>query len=98
MKPRIVAVGMLDHKIFKRDTFFVQINDYEVMLYEACTDGSVKPIVDTPAPLRFVTASLQKFNNMVATEAPVEIDSASELPKFIGKFVLMSNGTCRLVG
>jgi len=89
---------MLDYVTFGRDTFFVQINDQEVMLYEARTDGSVKPVVAEPAPLRFVTASIQKFNSMVPTETAVELESIDELPRFIGKFSLTERGTCKLDG
>lgn len=96
MTLRIVSVGMLDPDLGS-DTFFVQVNDDEVMLYEARTDGAVEPVIDEPAPLRFVTASIEKFNNMYRVEQPVDLGALDELSRYIGRFEITSETACRLV-
>jgi len=97
MKPRILAVGMLDHQTFHRDTFFVQLNEAQVMLYEAHTNGHIKPLFPEPVPLCYVTAGIEKFGATYRVDEPVELDTVENLPAMIGKFELTARGTCRLV-
>lgn len=92
---RILSVAFLDWQATGADHFFVQTGDDEVMLYEAHKDGSVKAVVDEPAPLRFVTASIEKFNNMYRVESPVELSALEELPSYLGKFEITSDTGCR---
>jgi len=96
MKPRIVAVGMLDSETFGSDTFFVQTSETEVMLYEAHKSGKVVATIAAPAPLTYVAASLEKFNNGYLLDAFVEIDSIALLPKYVGAFELAPSGRATL--
>ncbi len=95
---RIVAVGFLDWQTTGIDTFFVQINDDQVMLYSANRNGTVQAVVDKPAPLRFVTASIEKFNNMYRVDSPIDLPSLDQLPRFLGRFEIISDTACRFVG
>lgn len=98
MSLKIVSVAFLDWKALGSDQFFVQVSDDEVMLYEANQrTGAVEKLVDEPAPLRFVTASIEKFNNMYRVENPVELDSLDDLPSYVGKFEITSDTACRYV-
>lgn len=97
MALQILSVGMLDWQATGRDVFFVQINDQEVMFYEAFRDGRVAPVVEGPAPLRFVTASIEKFNNTYRCEKPVPLARVEDLPQFIGRFEVTSDTACRYV-
>lgn len=97
MTLQILAVGMLDHEVFGRDTFWVQTGEDECMLYEAHKDGRVVPVVDEVAPLRYVTASIEKFNNTYRVEQPIPLDKLEDLPKYIGKFAPTSPTACALV-
>ena len=97
MPLHIVSVAMLDVKVTGRDQFFVQINDSQVMLYEASTAGKVDAVVKEPAPLRYVTASIEKFNNHYRCEKPVPIRDVKDLPGYLGKFVITSDTACRYV-
>ena len=94
MALRILAVGMLDFKTTGVEHFFVQTGDDEVMLYEASTQGTVRPVVNEPAPLRFVTASIEKFNHMYRVTHPVEIDNLEALPSHMGRFRILSATSC----
>jgi len=60
---RILAVGMLDHETLERDTFFVQLNDSQAMLYEAHTTGRVEPLFPEPVPLAYIAAAIEKFGS-----------------------------------
>jgi hypothetical protein len=95
---RILSVAFLDWQSTGVDHFFVQTGDDEVMLYEANKDGSVRAVVDEPAPLRFVTASIEKFNNMYRVEEPVDLDGLDALPSYLGKFEITSDTSCRYTG
>ncbi len=95
---QILAVAMLDWQVTGADQFFVQVDDDNVMLYEARQDGGVKPVIDEPAPLRFVTASIEKFNNMYRVQNPVQLASPNELPQYLGKFEIVSETACRYTG
>jgi hypothetical protein len=98
MTLRIVSVAFLDWQATGADHFFVQTSEEEVMLYEANQNGSVQAVIDEPAPLRFVTASIEKFNNMYRVENPVDLATLDELPSYIGKFEITSETSCRYVG
>lgn len=98
MTLRILSVAFLDWQSTGADHFFVQTSDDEVMLYEASRDGNVHAVVDEPAPLRFVTASIEKFNNMYRVENPVELGALDELPSYLGKFEITSDTSCRYTG
>ena len=95
---RIVSVAFLDWQSTGADQFFVQTSEDEVMLYEANRNGSVQAVVDEPAPLRFVTASIEKFNNMYRVENPVDLTALDELPSYLGKFEITSETSCRYTG
>lgn len=95
---RILSVAFLDWQTTGADHFFVQTTEDEVMLYEAHKDGSVKAVIDEPAPLRFVTASIEKFNNMYRLENPVDLASVDDLPAYLGKFEITSETACRYTG
>ncbi len=97
MALQILSVGMLDWEATGRDVFFVQINDQDVMFYEAFKDGRVNAVIQEPAPLRFVTASIEKFNNTYRCEQPVPIKRVEDLPKYLGKFEITSDTACRHV-
>jgi len=98
MSLQILAVGMLDYKTFGTEQFFVQINDEEIMFYEVHVDGKVTPVVDEPAPLRYLTASIEKFNNTYRIAEPIPLSDLSELHTYIGKFELVSDTQCRYTG
>ncbi len=92
---KIVSVAFLDYETLGADQFFVQINDSEVMLYEANQKtGTVEPVIDEPTELRFVTASIEKFNNMYRVDQPVDLAKLEELPDWIGKFEITSDTSC----
>lgn len=95
---RILSVAFLDWRTTGVDHFFVQTSDDEVMLYEGNRDGSVRAVIDEPAPLRFVTASIEKFNNMYRVENPVDLTSLDELPAYLGRFEITSDTACRFLG
>jgi hypothetical protein len=94
---KILAVTLLDPSVSTSDQFFVQTGEDEVMLYEAFADGRVIAVINEPAPLRYVTASIEKFNNGYRVETPVAIASIDELPKFLRRFEITSETSCRLV-
>lgn len=94
----VVAVGMLDWQTLGRDTFFVQTGEDEVWLYEANKNGQVKAVIDEGAPLRYVTASIEKFNNMYRLEEPLPIDELAELCGLLGRFEITSKTSCRYLG
>jgi hypothetical protein len=95
MTLRILAVGMLD-PASGADQFFVQTGEDEVMLYEARQGGGVTAVVDEPAPLRFVAASIEKFNHMYRCEEPVPLAQLADLPQFLGRFEILTKTRCRL--
>ena len=92
---KIVSVAFLDYETLGADQFFVQINDSEVMLYEANRNtNTVEPVIEEPTELRFVTASIEKFNNMYRVDKPVELARLDELVDWIGKFEIVSETSC----
>lgn len=95
MTLQILAVAMLD-PASGADQFFVQTGEDEVMLYEAQRSGAVTPVVDEPAPLRFVTASIEKFNHMYRCDTPVPLAQLADLPQFLGRFEIVTKTRCRL--
>ena len=97
MSLRILAVGMLDYKTTGVEQFFVQTGEDEVMLFETSTKGTVRPVVNEPAPLRFVTASIEKFNHMYRVTQPVELESLEALPSFMGRFRILNATACELL-
>lgn len=94
---KILAVTLLDPRVSGSDQFFVQTGDDEVMLYEVFADGRVQAVVNEPAPLGYVTASIEKFNNGYRLETPIEIASLDELPSYLGKFAATSDTGCQLM-
>ena len=95
---QILAVGMLDVETFGSDTFFVQQGPDQVMLYEVHRDGTIKPQLPEPQPLRMVTASIEKFNNGYRCEQPVVIADVNELVGYLDRFEITSDTSCRLKG
>jgi len=93
---QILAVGMLDVETFGTDTFFVQVDTDQVMLYEVHRDGTIKPQLPEPQPLRMVTASIEKFNNGYRCEQPVAIDDVRDLAGYLDRFEITSATSCRL--
>ena len=97
MMLKIVSVAFLDYEVLGSDQFFVQISDNEVMLYEANTKtGAVDAIIDEPTELRFVTASIEKFNNMYRVDTPVDLDKIEDLTTWVGRFEITSDTACTL--
>ena len=93
----IVAVGLLDGRA-GRDTFFVQVDDAHVMLYEARTDGTVQALSAAPEPLAMVAASVEKFNSAYRLIEPVPIEAPSALPGYLDRFEPVDATRCRLRG
>ncbi len=94
--PRILAVGMLDVAVFGSDTFFVEVGEEEVALYRAHRDGRVGLEVPGTAPLAYVTSSIEKFNSTYRLVPPLPIASVADLPRYLGRFEIASDTSCRL--
>lgn len=95
---QILAVGMLDVATFGMDAFFVQINEAEVMHYQVHRDGRLEAVPPEPQPLWSVAASIEKFNHGYLLDTPVPIAALTDLPRYLGKFEITSDTTCRYTG
>src|SRR4051812_27012942 len=92
---QIVAVGMLDPENTGRDVFFVQQAEDEVMQYEVFKDGRIVPLWPSPEPMDMVASSIEKFNHGYRVDHPVPIQRVEDLPRFIARFQILDEVTCR---
>jgi hypothetical protein len=93
---KIVAAGMLDTAALGHDVLWVEEEDGAIKGYEVNTDGKVAPLQLALARRAVLDSHMFRFQMAYPLATPVDVDGPEELSKFLGRFRLDADGTCRL--
>lgn len=92
----ILAVGMLDVAVMRRDAFFVQVAPGRVRHWFVHADGRREPAPDADLTYDDVLAAVERYGHGYLCDEPVPVPALDELPRMLGRFEITSATTCRL--